>query len=106
MIERNQAADHRLLPNCQPDAVAILQRETSLFVRKTEFFSSRPHRSDFCSSAAGTYQFDGCIKVFSTALVGIHHCMRPETDCETSVVASAVAHVRMQDVVINRIAWA
>ena len=36
MLERNQAADHRLLPDGEPDAVAVLQRERGFFVGEAE----------------------------------------------------------------------
>ncbi len=76
MFERNQAADHRLFPDGQPDAVAVLQREGSFFIGEAELLRLGPHRGDFRGGAAGPDQLDGGIEIFAAALVGIDHGVR------------------------------
>jgi hypothetical protein len=46
MLERNQAADDRLLPDGQADAVTVLQRESGFFIGETELLRLRPHGGD------------------------------------------------------------
>src|SRR5580700_1072119 len=104
MLERYQAADHRLLPNGESDAVAILQRETGFFIGEAEFFSLRPDRGDLRRGAAGTHQFDRGIEIFAATFVSIHHRVRSIAHGEAAVIARAIAHVGMQNVVVDGVA--
>src|SRR6266545_5509118 len=54
MIERNESADYRLLPNGQSDTMTILQSETRLFICKTKFFSFWPDGGDLTCCAPRT----------------------------------------------------
>ena len=73
MIERNQSADHRLLPDREADSVAVLQSECVFFILETEILSFRPHCSDLGCGATGTHQLNSGIKIVAAALVGIDH---------------------------------
>src|SRR5262249_40406736 len=103
MLERHQAADDRLFPNGQSHAVSVLQRKRGLFVGKSELLGFGPDGGDLGDGAAGSNQFDGRIQILATALVGIDHRVRRVSDAEAAVITSAVSHVRMQDVVVDRI---
>jgi hypothetical protein len=46
MIEGNQAAKDRLFPDREADAMAVLQRESGLFVGKAKFFGLGPELND------------------------------------------------------------
>ena len=104
MLKGNQAADDRLLPDRKADAVAILQREAGFFVGEPELFGFRPDCGNLGRGAAGANQFDGGIKILAAAFVGIDHGVRRVADRETAVVAGAVSHVGMQNVVVDGIA--
>src|SRR5579862_5455662 len=104
MVERHEAADDRLLPDRQADSVPILQSEGRLFIRESEVGCLRPHRRDFRRRPPGTHQLDGRVEILTAALVGIDHCVRRISDREAAVVAGAVSHVGMEDVVIHGIA--
>ena len=84
--------------------MAILQGETGFFIRETKFLGLGPHGGNFGGRAAGAHEFDRSIKIFAAALVGVVHGMRGIADCETTVVAGAISHVGMKNVVIDGIA--
>jgi len=71
MIERDQPAEHGLLPDRQADAVAELKRERRLLVREAELLRSRPERCDLAGGGAGADQVDRGVEVVATALVGV-----------------------------------
>ena len=52
MLERNHAADDRLLPNRQPNPVSELQRKRRFFVGKSKFLRLGPYRSNLRRRAA------------------------------------------------------
>ena len=83
----------------------ILQSEGGLLVREAELLRFGPHRSNLRRSSPGTHQLDSRIKILTTPLVCIVHRVRGITDSEAAVVAGAVSHIRMEDVVVHRIAW-
>ena len=66
----------------------------------------RPHRRDFRGRTAGTNQLDRRVEIVAASLVGIDQRVRRRADREAPVVAGAIAHVRVQDVVVHRIARA
>ena len=76
MFQRNQPADHRLLPDRQADAVAELQREGRFFIGEAELLRLGPHRGDFAGGAARTDQRDGRIQIIAAALVGVDQRVR------------------------------
>ena len=53
MIERDQAAEDRLFPDREADAVAILQREGRLFIGEAELLGLRPELDDIGRRDAG-----------------------------------------------------
>src|SRR5437868_4160811 len=104
MLQRNQPADDRLLPDRQSDAVSELKRERRLFVRKPKLLRLRPHGSDFRRRSSRPYKLNRRIQIFPAALVRIAHRVRRVANREAPVVARAISHVGMQNVVVNRIA--
>src|SRR5437879_3535361 len=104
VLQRDQAADHRLLPNRQAHSVPKLQCECPLLTRDSKLLSCRPYRGHLRGGPARPDQFDRRIQVFPAALVSIHHGMRSVSDGEAAVVTGAIAHVGMQNVVVDRIA--
>src|ERR1019366_9915124 len=69
MFERNQAADHRLLPDGKADSVAVLQSETCFLVGEAEFLRLGPHGGDFSGCAAWTHELNRGIEIFPAALI-------------------------------------
>src|SRR5262249_21285977 len=106
MVERNKSADHRLLPDCQADSVAILQGKSVFFIAEAKFLRLRPYRCDFGGRTSRPNQGNSCVKIFAAALVRIAHGVRRVANCETAVITSSVTHVRMQDVVVDGVARA
>src|ERR1700758_3992488 len=76
VLERDETADYRLLPDGEADAVSVLQGEGGFFVGETEILRLGPHGRDFGSRAAGTNEFDRGIQIFAAALVGVDHGVR------------------------------
>src|SRR5579872_1372086 len=97
MIEGDQAADDRLLPDRQPNTVAVLQSEAGFLVGKSEFLRLGPDRGNLRRGSTGPHQLNCRIEIFAAALVGVHHGVRSKADGETAVVAGAVAHVRSEE---------
>src|ERR1700747_796160 len=106
MLKGNEAADHRLLPDGESDAMAILQGETRFLVGETELLGFGPYGGDFGGGATRPHQFDGSVQVITASLVRIDHGMGCVGDRETPVITGAVSHIGMQDVVINWVARA
>ena len=104
MLQRNQAADHRFLPDRQPDSMPILQPECRLFIRKSKLLRFRPHRRDLARLPPRTHQRNGGVQIIAAPLIRIHQRQRRVPDREAAVVTRPVTHIGMQDVVINRIA--
>ena len=82
----------------------VLQAKASLFIRETKFLRLRPHRRDFRGRAARAHQFDGRVQIFAASLIRVDHGPRCKADCEGAVVARPVTHIRMENVVVRRIA--
>src|SRR6202522_2363489 len=76
MLQRHQAADYRLLPDGEANAVAVLQRESRLLIGKTELLRFRPHSGDLGGSAARAHEFNRRVEIFPATLVSIVHRMR------------------------------
>src|SRR4029077_20150390 len=106
LIKRNQAADHRFFPDGEANAVTELKSEARFFVGETEFLGLWPDGGHLRSGASRTNQIDGGVDVLPALLVGIDHGVRGGAYGERPVVTGAIAHVGMQDVVVNGIAWA
>src|SRR5712692_3899707 len=106
MVEGNQPADDRFFPDGKSNAMAVLQREARLFVGEAEVLCLGPNRSNLRRGAAGAHQFDGSVQIIAAAFVSVDHGMRRVADGEATVVASAVSHVRMEDVVVDGISRA
>src|ERR1700722_7575648 len=104
MLEGNQAADDGLLPDGEADAVAVLQGEGVFFILETEILRLRPDCGNLGGGAAGADEFDGGIEIIAAALVGVDHGVRGVADREAAVVAGAVSHVGMKNVVVDGIA--
>ena len=86
--------------------MAELQRERGFFVGEAELLGLGPHRRDLRGGAAGTNQLDRRVEIIAAALVGVDHGVRRVADAEGAVVAGAIAHVGMQNVVVDGIAGA
>ena len=104
MVERDEPADDRLLPNREPDAMTVLEREGRLFVREPELLCLRPYRGDLSGRSSRSDQLDCSVEVIAAAFIGIHHGVRGITDGEAAIVAGTVAHVRLQNIVVDRVA--
>src|SRR5439155_4854688 len=97
---------HWLLPDGEADAVSVLQSEASYYDGEAEFYGIGPDGSNFRCGTAGAHELDCRVEVIAAAFVGIDHCVRTVADSEAAVIASAVAHVGMQNVVIDGVARA
>ncbi len=106
MVERDEPAEDRLLPDRQTDAVPELERERGLFVRESELLRSRPHADHLAGGGAGTDQLDRRVEVVAAALVRVDERPRRAGDRERAVVARAVAHEAVEDVEVRRVARA
>ena len=82
----------------------ILQRERRFLVGEAELLRLRPHSTHFRRRAAGPDRADRRVEIVAAALVGVDQRWRRRADREGAVVAGAVAHVGVQDVVVHRIA--
>ena len=71
MLERDEAAEDRLLPDREADAVAELEGESSLLIGEAELLGPRPDRHHLVGRHPGTDQADGGIQEVAAALVGI-----------------------------------
>src|SRR5271163_186122 len=69
MLQRNQAADHRLLPNGEADSVTILQCESRFFVGEPEFLRFGPDRSYFGCGSPRTNEFYRRVEIFAASFV-------------------------------------
>src|SRR5579862_2874542 len=72
MVERYKAADNRLFPDREANAVAVLQGERRFFIWESEFLRLRPERRDLSGVATRPDQLDRSIEVFAAALVGVN----------------------------------
>ena len=106
MIEGDQAADDGFFPDRQTNAVAVLQSEGGFFIGEAKVGGLGPDRGNLGGGAAGTNQFDGCVQIVAATLIGVHHRVGRIADRETAVIAGAVSHVGMQNVVVDRISGA
>src|SRR5437016_1970309 len=106
MVERNQPAQDRLLPDRETDAVPVLEREGGLLVGEAEFIRFRPELDDLIRRDAGPRPVDGNVEVVATALVGIDLRGRSAPNRERPVVTGAVAVEAVDDVEVSRITGA
>src|SRR4029453_4989394 len=67
------------------------------------FLRFGPDGGDLGGRSARTNQLDRGVQIIAAALVGIIQRARSGPDGETTVVTGSVPHVRVQDVVVNRI---
>src|SRR5262249_33922991 len=98
------AADHRLLPDGEADAAAVLQSEARLLVREAELLGLGPYRRDLGRRPTRPHELDGGVEILAAALICVDQGPRRVPDREAAVVARAVTHVRLQDVVVHRVA--
>ena len=103
MIQRHQAAEDRLLPDRQPDAVAVLEGEGGHLVGKAELLRPRPQRDDVGGGGTRPDQRDGLVHVLAAADVGVALGAGRAGHREGAVVAGPVAQVTVQDVEEGRI---
>src|ERR1041385_8318193 len=68
IIERDEAAEDRLLPDRKPDAVAVLQRESRLLVGEAELLGLGPELDDVGGRDAGLDDRDRRVHVVAAAL--------------------------------------
>src|SRR5262245_22903021 len=101
VLERHQPAHDRLLPDREPDAVAVLEAEARLLVGEAELLGPRPGGHDVGRRDAGLDHRDGDVQQLPAALVGVHHGVGGAAHREGAVVAGAVAHVGVEDVEVG-----
>ena len=104
MVQRDQPREDRLLPDRQPDPVAVLQGERGLLVGEPELLGGRPHLDDVGGRGTGSHQRDGAVHVLAGPDVGVVLGRAGRPDREGAVVAGAVAVVAVQDVEERRVA--
>ena len=71
MVEGDQPAEDRLLPDRQADAVPELQRERRFLVGEPELRRGRPDLGHVGGRGAGTHARDRRVEVVTAALVGV-----------------------------------
>src|ERR1700733_7607385 len=86
--------------------MSVLQSECGFFIRETELLRFGPQRRNFTRGAARSDQRNCGVQILAAALVSIYHRVRSVAYGEAPVVTRAVAHVGMQNVVVNRITGA
>ena len=84
--------------------MAHLQRERRFFARKPELLRFGPYRGNLCGRPSRPHQLDRRVEIVAAPLVGVVHRVGRGADRETAVVARAIAHVGVEDVVVHRIA--
>src|SRR5258708_33055917 len=102
MVERDQATDHRFLPDGEADTVAVLQRKASFFVGESKLFCFRPYRGNLGSAAARANQFDRGIEVTTAPLIGDDHGVRTIANGEPAGITSAISPLRMENDEVDR----
>src|SRR5579885_2868718 len=79
---------------------------TGFFVGEAEFLRLGPHGRDLGGGAAGADQLNRGIQIFAAALIRVVHRVRSVADREAAVIAGAISHVRVKDIVVDGIAGA
>src|SRR6185369_6464710 len=90
--------DDRPFVQVQAETMRKLQAERRHFIREAEFVGLRKDLANMCSACAGFDAGDGIVQPFARLLVGVMLRRRCTYDIEGAVVASAIAHERLQDV--------
>jgi hypothetical protein len=98
VVERGEPAEDGPLPDAQPEAVPVLQRESGLLVGEPELLRRRPDGDDVRRRGTRADQLDGTVHVLPADGVGVALGRRCAADGEGPVVAGPVAHVAVQDV--------
>src|SRR5207249_3645233 len=106
MVERDQAAEDWLLPDREPDAVPVLERERRLLVREAELLGTWPELDDLGRRHARSHPVDRDVEVVAAAPVRIYLSGRRAADRERPVVARPVAVEAVDDVEVRRVAGA
>jgi len=104
MVERDEPAEDRLLPDREPDAVPVLERERGLLVGEAELLRLRERRDDVGGRDARADHRDRVVEDVAGALVRVDLVPRRRPDRERAVVARAVAVVGVEDVEVSRVA--
>src|SRR5579883_467230 len=73
MIQRDEAAEDRFLPDREAHAMPILQREGGLFICEAKRFCLWPEFDDIGSSDARLDGVNGGIENLTAVFVGVHH---------------------------------
>src|SRR5476649_2736982 len=98
MVEGDQPAEDWLLPDRQPDPVAVLESERRLLVGEPELLRRRPDRDDVGARGTGAYERDGLVHVLAAADICVALGDRGTPDGEGAVVAGAISHIAVQDI--------
>src|SRR5436190_6217563 len=106
IVERDEPAEDRLLPDREADAVPVLERERGLLVGEAELLGAREDLDDLGGRDAGPHHRDRLIEHVAAADVGVDERPRGGADGERAVVARAVAVVGVQNVEIGGVAGA
>src|SRR5215472_11935433 len=104
MVERDQAAEDRLLPVRQATAVPELKGESCLLVREAELARIRPYGRHLPRGHPGADHGDRLVEHVATAFVGVDERRRSAADGERPVVAGPVAVEAVDDVEVSRVA--
>ncbi len=83
--------------------MTVLQCKSGFFVGEAEFLRFRPHGSNLSRGATRAHEFNGRVEILATPFIRIVHRVRGVPDGETAVIAGAVSHVGMENVVIHGI---
>src|SRR3972149_3519324 len=75
MIERDESADDRLLPNRETNTMPVLQRECGFFIWETEFFGFWPQGRNLAGCTTRTNKFNRSIEIIAAAFIRVAHCM-------------------------------
>ncbi len=103
LVERDEPAEDRLLPDRQAYSVPELEGERSFLVRESELLGGGPQRRDVRGGRPGFDCLDGHVHVLAAALVGVRLGHGSAADGERPVIARSVTHKAMQDVEERRV---
>src|SRR3954466_12805623 len=105
IVERDEPREDRLLPDREPDAVPVLEREGGLLVREAELLGLREALADDLRRRHARLDHrDRAVEDVAAALVRVDERARRGADGERPVVAGAIAVVRVEDVEVRGVA--
>src|SRR5689334_20607250 len=103
MVERDEAAENRFLPDRKPYPMSVLEGEGGLFIGEAKFFRFWPELDDIGGGHPWLDLVDGFIQNIPAVLVGVYLCLRGASHNKRAVVAGAIAVIAVQYVKIRRV---